>query len=83
VSAGLRSASLNEESRNVNPKLSADSSAKQRSSSAPLPRSGFVQPADGANDEERDDAAVNIERRWRAPRHGSSVSFGNIRNRSR
>jgi len=40
------------------------------------PRSGLVQPADRANDEERDHAAVPVERRWRAPRRGSSLSFG-------
>jgi hypothetical protein len=30
----------------------------------------------GANDEERGQIPVPIERQWRAPRHGSPVSFG-------
>jgi hypothetical protein len=32
----------------------------------------FAEPADRANDEERGQVAVSIERQWRAPRHGSS-----------
>jgi uncharacterized protein YceK len=48
------------------------------------PRSGLVQPADRANDEERDRIAVPIERHGRAPCHGSSLSFGrNIKGISR
>jgi hypothetical protein len=36
----------------------------------------FAEPADRANDEERGQAAVSIERHGRAPRHGSSWSLG-------
>ena len=36
----------------------------------------FAEPADGANDEERGQVAVSIERHGRALRHGSSWSFG-------
>ena len=35
----------------------------------------FAEPADRANDEERGQVAVSIERRGRAPRHGSSWSL--------
>jgi hypothetical protein len=36
----------------------------------------FAEPADRANDEQRGQVAVSIERHGRAPRHGSSWSFG-------
>src|ERR1043166_7921247 len=42
------------------------------------PRSGFVQQADRANDEERSDAAVPIGFHGRAPRQGSSVALANM-----
>ena len=35
----------------------------------------FAEPADRAHDEERSQVAVSIERRGRAPRHGSSWSL--------
>jgi hypothetical protein len=39
----------------------------------------FAEPADRANDEERGQVAISIERHGRAPRHGSSWSFGGKR----
>ena len=41
----------------------------------------FAEPADRANAEKRGHVAVSIERRGRAPRHGSSWSFGGKRTR--
>jgi hypothetical protein len=39
------------------------------------PDTSFAEPADRANDEERGQVAVSIQRHLRAPRHGSSWSL--------